>query len=503
MPIYLVTLDVQKAFDVVHHDSLLRKAYNQHPDAHLWPIMEQNLKTQKVRLQGQFGDPFPVTQGVGQGKILSTTNYKIYVNDLMDELEDAGAGMYIGPEYIGAPFCADDVIMLALSLLAMQGMLTTTLRYSFREHYRIHPVKTRGMALGTTAGAELYLDEKPVKMDQSIEHLGVVREKGTRGQLDLTKTMEDRVSSANRTAYALMGAGFHGTNGISPAVTRKIYMTYVLPRLTYGLETLVLLVKHLDVIETYHRNTLRQLQSFPPRTATAAIYLLMGIPPIEALVDRAIASLLISIGRTKGKVYRVGLHQLATKQPNSNSWFIYAERRLARYSLDVLSLMSGGQHPRRTRQIITKHWERALIEEALSKKSLRFLAAHECSLEKPHPVWSACSTSLQQTRQAIVRAKLLAGVYTLQGNRAVFNQYRVNATCPLCLEAPEDREHFILHCKTLASCRDPCIEDLCTLIPGFMCYSNQTKLQLVLDYRGTDVRLTEGHMPLSGLQWRI
>ncbi len=221
--------------------------------------------------------------------------------------------MYIGPEFIGAPMCADDIILLALTLLGMQVMIKTAVNYSFREHYCIHPAKTRGAGLGTLTDPELYIDGKPVTIGTDINHLGISREKNARGQLDITQLIEDRVSCANRTAYALMGAGFHGTNGISPAVTRKIYLTYVIPRLLYGLEALVLLQKHVDSLETYLRKTLRELQSLPPRVAVAGIYLLMGVPPIESFIDRAIVSLLAGIGRTKGKVYREGLHQLATK----------------------------------------------------------------------------------------------------------------------------------------------------------------------------------------------
>ena len=37
----------------------------------------------------------------------------------------------------------------------------------------------------------------------------------------------------------------------------------------------------------------------------------------------------------------------------------------------------------------------------------------------------------------------------LQTNKATFNQFAIDATCPLCGEAPEDRQHFILNCSTL------------------------------------------------------
>ena len=48
------------------------------------------------------------------------------------------------------------------------------------------------------------------------------------------------------------------------------------------------------------------------------------------------------------------------------------------------------------------------------------------------------------------------GSYTLQhvqANRARFNQYDVNATCIVCKQEPEGREHFLLRCEGLADTR--------------------------------------------------
>ena len=86
-PLFILTLYVRKAFDVACQDSLLRK-WHSITDSNSWAFMESNLQTSaRVRLQHRYGDSFPVHQGVGQGKILSTHNYKVYINDLLLLLE--------------------------------------------------------------------------------------------------------------------------------------------------------------------------------------------------------------------------------------------------------------------------------------------------------------------------------------------------------------------------------------------------------------------------------
>jgi hypothetical protein len=49
-----------------------------------------------VKWQGTATDPFTVSQGVRQGGVLSTDLYKLYINPLLNQIEDSGIGMQIG-----------------------------------------------------------------------------------------------------------------------------------------------------------------------------------------------------------------------------------------------------------------------------------------------------------------------------------------------------------------------------------------------------------------------
>ena len=63
---------------------------------------------------------------------------------------------------------------------------------------------------------------------------------------------DDRLSLGRRSTYALMGSGFHGINGISPAISTHIYRNCVLPRVKYGLKS-----NHITKLERCHSNTIR------------------------------------------------------------------------------------------------------------------------------------------------------------------------------------------------------------------------------------------------------
>ena len=58
-------------------------------------------------------------------------------------------------------------------------------------------------------------------------------------------------------------------------------------------------------------------------------------------------------------------------------------------------------------------------------------------------------------KKASIKARVMTCTYVLQSNRAKFNQYKINPTCTLCGEEPEDQEHFLLRCRSLSETRDP------------------------------------------------
>jgi hypothetical protein len=162
-------------------------------------------------------------------------------------------------------------------------MLNVIGRYAKQHHYRIHPMKTKIMQYSTTNDEyKWYLDGNEITTKEDAIHLGIRRSEKN----ECCKNIEARLENARGTKYALMGSGFHGTNGMDAVTSYKIYHTYVLPRLIYGLEVLPLKKKHVENLEAFHRKSIRYLQSLPQRIATASIYLLVGTIPIETELHR-------------------------------------------------------------------------------------------------------------------------------------------------------------------------------------------------------------------------
>ena len=114
---------------------------------------------------------------------------------------------------------------------------------------------------------------------------------------------------------------------------------------------------------------------------------------------------------------------------------------------------------------IRSYWFNIITNEAYEKSSLSYLDVSKCRLDVTHPVWASVGLKPNRDSQGVIKARLIAGSYTLQANRAAFNQYQVSGQCPLCQGDPEDRIHFILLCPELSESRDRHLRNYPCCIP--------------------------------------
>ena len=259
-----------------------------------------------------------------------------------------------------------------------------------------------------------------------------------------------------------MGAGFHGHNRLNPKVTKTIYNLYVLPRLLYGLETVILLQKDIDILNDFHKDMLRRIQHLPQRTALPVVYGLVGQFPIEFELHRRQFTLFGNIVREKCIEKDLALRQLAVKDDNSHSWFIMIKKNLYKYGLpSPYELLENPPTKyvwkRAVNEKLVKYWKERLASEALKKTSLQFWNHNNIQYNVCSQVWSCAGRDTVSVHKANIHVKLLSGTYILQKNKAKFNQYEVSSLCPLWCVESEDIVHFMLTCEKLEEVRQPFI----------------------------------------------
>ena len=105
--------------------------------------------------------------------------------------------------------------------------------------------------------------------------------------------------------------------------SRKILVAYVLPRLLYGLEALIISKSEMANLDRAYKRLLKSLTSLRDGTADAAVYIMMGLLPAEAELHRRILSLYGNITRLEEEhpLRRLGLRQVALPSEKRYGWF--------------------------------------------------------------------------------------------------------------------------------------------------------------------------------------
>ena len=129
-------------------------------------------------------------------------------------------------------------------------MLQIVGSFSYKHGYDINSQKSACLVFNNKRNSDkikLMLNNDPIPVSDSTTHLGLKRDLGE------CTHIERKIELGRRTAYSLLGAGFHGFNGLKQDNKAHIWNTFVVPRILYGLEVSMISqigVKKLDKFKT-------------------------------------------------------------------------------------------------------------------------------------------------------------------------------------------------------------------------------------------------------------
>ena len=124
---YTCFIDAKKVFDRVNHSCLWYKLYNYGIQGKMLSAIQSLYTKGKmmscVRINNMITDYFDVTCSVKQGDPVSPTLFALYVNDLIDVLNDNDKGVNCGNRSVSALFYADDIVVMSESAQGLQCQL--------------------------------------------------------------------------------------------------------------------------------------------------------------------------------------------------------------------------------------------------------------------------------------------------------------------------------------------------------------------------------------------
>ena len=406
--LYVAFLDASKAFDVVWHGGMLSSLHRLGVDGDLWHILSSLYKnmSSQVKHNSLISNAFEELQGVRQGGIPSTEIFKARGHQSLVDLERSGQGFRIGQTDVSAPTCADDITLIADTTIGLQRMLKIAEIDALQERYNYNQTKSTVMIFGKPLHRNIWL-ANPVwqlngqLLDVSEEetHLGIIRTP----QGKIAQHVHENIKKARRSAYSMMSVGMFGLNGAHPTAGLKLWQTYCLPVLLFGLEGKRLTSGNIDQLEGCQRRMLRNIMHLPQSTA---IHILSGLLPIKALLDKQTLTQVVTFLRDPStKESQILKRQAVMKGANSHSCVISVRELLSTYNLPTIfdlidNIPSQREWKKSVNCNVTNHWTDLIKEQATTMVTLKHLYIEGFRPKSMHPLWTTSDT----TRIGIIRS---------------------------------------------------------------------------------------------------
>ena len=228
--VYAAALDISKAFDTVHHDTLMSKLLQAGIPCWITNLLSNwySKLHVAVRWNGCLSHFFQVSSGVRQGSILSPALFNMYINQLIVDLRECGSGCHVNNCFIGCLFYADDIILLSASVAGLQNLLNVCDLAVLDLSLKFNCRKSQCIAFGPKYGVDvddMVLGANTISWCKSFKYLGMTLLAGQ------SVVVDD--SLIKRKFYASCNAILSNSTGQSELTRLFLLEAYCLPLLTY------------------------------------------------------------------------------------------------------------------------------------------------------------------------------------------------------------------------------------------------------------------------------
>jgi hypothetical protein len=229
------SLDITKAFDRINHYALLKSMHESGIPAYIVRLFADwwcKLKD-VVRWKGMLSQSFCVGSGVPQGSLLGGKFFNLLMDNVLNVLENAGMGCHIDGLFAGALAYADDLILLAPSLLCMQNMLDLCAEKCGEMGLRFNIAKCVTGVIGKCKGSclkNLVLYNEVLPWNEELCYLGMTFKFGVHLSIN--------ASARSRKFVGSVASVLRGRVNDANDVYLHVIKTKCLPLLVYGIDCL-------------------------------------------------------------------------------------------------------------------------------------------------------------------------------------------------------------------------------------------------------------------------
>ncbi len=293
---FLCSLDAEKCFDSIWHDSLFYKLYNVLPSIH-WRFLRKWYTVLDVVIKWngtiQYNSYFKVTRGTRQGSILSPVLFNVFLSDLMEELSNCDTGIRVGNYLLNSFAYADDVSLFSSIVPGLQILIDRCADYAALWRFNFGIKKTNCMSVGKdcfSSQPSWYLNGVQINTVSNIDILGVNFCSSAR----YDEHIKSRVHKCKRSMYSLSNVGMCYP-GLKTESKVHLYKTTCLPTLMYGLDCISLTKRNIHDIQSAQGSVMKNVCGLSKRSHHSAFLQALNITNASDYLNDHVKSLFVRI----------------------------------------------------------------------------------------------------------------------------------------------------------------------------------------------------------------
>ena len=431
-------------------------------------------------MNGKLSRKFKEYKGVKQGRNKSSDHYKVYIAPLLDTLEKAELGFWIGNICVSVSAVADDIYPMSNNQAKLQALLDIAEQYGKMYRIEYGASKTKVTVVGSDIDMAYYEEVSPWKMNdltvnvtENNEHLGQI----VSGSRQEEKNVDKRLEKGRNNLFGLLGAGFSYKCFLSPVVKLHIFRTYTCPILRSGLSSFSLRTAQLEPLALFQRKTLKSILKLSKTAPTPAIHFLTGEMPLEGKIHRDCFSLFYGIWCNPDlKLNTIVKYLTKNSAENSRTWSVHLRHLCRRYQMEDPFVSLCKDPPSRTvykemvATRITVYYEQKLRQAAATNSQMEYLNVSTTGLRgRHHPALSNMITT-REVKLSRPHLKFLSGNYLTYQTKS--DQSGGSPHCRICKSDSETVSHVVSVCDGMAVERGEMLEQLEQL-----CTMTKTKIE--------------------------
>lgn len=298
--VYCCLLDASKAFDRINLLKLFEilRERNIPPDIIRLLIhmsLQQNIR---VTWGNVYSDYFNGSNGIRQGSVLSPILFTLYIDKLIEELNQAKLGCHIGNKYTGCVAYADDITLISPSATGLQAMVHICERFGINWSVKFNEKKSICIYFKNHKLDEMppviMMANKRLAWSNQVKHLGNFITNNLSENTDIIHKANDMTFQFNK-----LMSNFSHANIESLKLLFNQHCTAF-----YGAETWRLSAIELKLFYTRWNKIVRKLLSLPYTTHTKLLPQLLNTLPIAEQILKRFFSLYRSINSSDNKVIK-------------------------------------------------------------------------------------------------------------------------------------------------------------------------------------------------------